>query len=974
MEKNYNWILENQTISFNITSCIDSESGVTYNWTVNDILGSQENNFTLNGSVYGPGIYNVTGYCIDDRNATDSVSFNLEIVHQDDFFMAVLPDTQYYSRDYPYIFSNQTSWVKDMQDNMNIQFLVHEGDMVHVAATTAQWINANTSMSILDGYVNYAVTPGNHDYNNLTTKDTTNYNNYFPIGRYNTTSYWGGSYSPTSNVNTYQLFEFAGEKYLILNLGFCPNDAVLAWANTTLENYTDRNAIMITHGYMQYNLTRLHDGDGGDCSDYGITDGNTGEEQWEKFVKWHDNLKIVLSGHITSITDVFGYLNSTNVGGKEVFQMLADYQTYSYGGSGYLRLLRFSPSEGKVYVQSYSPWLDTMWIDEANYFNFSYEFVEEDTSYPQFNNVVFNITNNSEYNSLTYLANATITNTNGTSGLEFNGINYSSTNLSSVFSSELSELAAGSYPYYWWSYGNGTNNNFNSSETNQYIVLINSSLVLGISGSTPIAYGTTTDVAGSNCPSQLTCSLDKSNAVYGAGNETFNYSTAGNSNYSATYITKDIIINQAASEVNLTLNDSEDNITITQGNTILLNGTLVTGDSSATLELYNNGTLSNSSSLEVSNLTTFNTVGLFNITVYYISSQNYTMSSETYWVNVTQAPDTTYPQFSNYLDNNATLNDSGTGWFNVTIENTNGTVWLNINNTNYTATNLTSNIYNVSVDLDSSGTYNYTWYAYGNGSTNLLNNSQLRYYLINETTPVITPETPVETPITSRGGGGSYILEQNTKEGLKIRTLLSSNRTATTKIKQDKGTGIKEIELKSKNWFSGEIFVVAYNETPDFCSIEYKDDHKVYKVLDFNTTIKDESIDSGRLKIGISKEWIYDNNISEIKFVKCYPEYFIVTSSYENETEDEGIYNIYISGFSAYAILGTMESSKIENIETPKDNTTERIDMEKILLILCSVIILIIVFILVVKHRILLKEKIHSKFFDFEFKFRVGKK
>ena len=197
----------------------------------------------------------------------------------------------------------------------------------------------------------------------------------------------------------------------------------------------------------------------------------------------------------------------------------------------------------------------------------------------------------------------------------------------------------------------------------------------------------------------------------------------------------------------------------------------------------------------------------------------------------------------------------------------------------------------------------------------------------------------------------------------------------TTKIKEDKRTGIKEIELKSKNWLSGAILIVAYNETPDFCSIEYGDEHKVYKVLDFNNTIKSNSIDSGRLKIGIQKNWIYGNNISEIKFVRCYPQYEEMKSSYESETDSEGIYNVYISGFSAYAILGTLAINKNKSTSEEKKWSAEskNYNLDKIFLWILIGVVIIVLILLLVKHRIYLKEKIHSKFFDFEFKFRIGK-
>jgi YD repeat-containing protein len=101
------------------------------------------------------------------------------------------------------------------------------------------------------------------------------------------------------------------------------------------------------------------------------------------------------------------------------------------------------------------------------------------------------------------------------------------------------------------------------------------------------------------------------------------------------------------------------------------------------------------------------------------------------YVTPTGGGDTTYPIFSNYSDNNGTLLNSGIGYFNVTVLNTNGTVWLNINGTNLTATNLTDGIFNVSYNFTQGKVYTYTWWAYGNGTSKNLNNSGLRSYTVN---------------------------------------------------------------------------------------------------------------------------------------------------------------------------------------------------------------------------------------------------
>ena len=113
--------------------------------------------------------------------------------------------------------------------------------------------------------------------------------------------------------------------------------------------------------------------------------------------------------------------------------------------------------------------------------------------------------------------------------------------------------------------------------------------------------------------------------------------------------------------------------------------------------------------------------------------------------------DTIYPLFSTYWDNNATLVNSGTGLFNVTLTNTNGTVWLEINNTNITAINITASVYNASYSFTNNGTYSYKWHSWGNGSSKNYNVSETRSYSVNSdtTAPLITIISPLNTTYVS---------------------------------------------------------------------------------------------------------------------------------------------------------------------------------------------------------------------------------
>ena len=96
----------------------------------------------------------------------------------------------------------------------------------------------------------------------------------------------------------------------------------------------------------------------------------------------------------------------------------------------------------------------------------------------------------------------------------------------------------------------------------------------------------------------------------------------------------------------------------------------------------------------------------------------------------------TYPSFSNYWDDNASLSNSGTGHFNVTVANTNGTVLLEINGQNITAKNLTANMYNATYYFSSSGTYTYRWHSWGNGTYGEHNVSSDQSYTVNSTDTV----------------------------------------------------------------------------------------------------------------------------------------------------------------------------------------------------------------------------------------------
>jgi hypothetical protein len=266
---------------------------------------------------------------------------------QDDFVIVALPDTQKYVLNgaYPEIFTTQTQWIANNVSSMNIVFVTHEGDIVDTWDNQAQWTYANNSMSVLDGVVPYGVSPGNHDMD-TSTRRAPIYNSTFPYTRFD-----GGHYDDEpdwDNNNNYQLISAGGVDLIILQLEYNPRSNVITWADGILKDNPNRIAIITTHAFLNLDGSRLSEGAG----------------IWNTLVQGNDNVCLVLCGHM------HGEARRTDVvNGREVHQLLADYQTRSNGGNGWLRIMRFVPTEDMVYVETYSPSLDQYETDGDSQFS-----------------------------------------------------------------------------------------------------------------------------------------------------------------------------------------------------------------------------------------------------------------------------------------------------------------------------------------------------------------------------------------------------------------------------------------------------------------------------------------------------------------------------------------------------------------------------------------------------------------------------
>jgi hypothetical protein len=222
-------------------------------------------------------------------------------------------------------------------------------------------------MQVLDGKVPYFLVPGNHDYSEggRCTDRTTRLNEYFPVSQFRDSPTFGGTYDkePERLENSYHRFSAGGRDFLVLALEFGPRRDVVRWANQVAAQHKNRAAILITHAYMYFDDTRYDWKKYGakqswNPHGYGVAkatgdDVTDGEELWTELVSRNENFILTLNGHV--LNDGLGRTVSPTPAGRDVHQVLVNFQMRPKGGDGWLRLLEFRSDGKTVQVSDYSP-------------------------------------------------------------------------------------------------------------------------------------------------------------------------------------------------------------------------------------------------------------------------------------------------------------------------------------------------------------------------------------------------------------------------------------------------------------------------------------------------------------------------------------------------------------------------------------------------------------------------------------------
>ncbi len=281
-------------------------------------------------------VWSATTYAAESAPANTS---------ENPFTVVLLPDTQYYCNlangGTPAMYMSQVMWIRERLEQDNIKFVIHLGDIVDTDKQE-QWKIADRAHRVLDDVVPYSMLPGNHDMRDMQTRATLLYNEYFGPKRFQDNSWYGGHLGK-KNDNNYCFFQGGGHKFMVLSLQWDPTDAMLKWAGDVVRAHPNHHVIVATHEYMGRD----------ERSDMG-------EHMWNRFVRRHPNIFLVVSGHIIG----WGHQTSTGDHGNPIHEILTDYQWEPdglnhppLGGDGWLNTMQFVPMEGKIDFRSYSPWL-----------------------------------------------------------------------------------------------------------------------------------------------------------------------------------------------------------------------------------------------------------------------------------------------------------------------------------------------------------------------------------------------------------------------------------------------------------------------------------------------------------------------------------------------------------------------------------------------------------------------------------------
>lgn len=289
-----------------------------------------------------------------------------------EYSMAVVGDTQtvnWYGTEeefdaiYDYI-------VDEYQTTGKMAYCLGLGDITEMGVQEREYLLAQRNFQKMkDAGLPYSIIRGNHD-------DGTRMDYYFPYSGFK--AQFGGSYEG-SVTNTWQVFEADGVDYMILCLDYFPAEAVLDWAKTVVDEHPNHNVILTTHGFLNYNGTVVTS-DSIDAFIKGVDSTYPDNGLWDKLVSQCDNIKLVLSGHLSTSYIVHSTLEREGMSSVEAMLIDPQGMDATLGSTGLVAMFYFGKAtDGKanIQVQYYSTVRKEYYSATSCHFNTSIDLVED---------------------------------------------------------------------------------------------------------------------------------------------------------------------------------------------------------------------------------------------------------------------------------------------------------------------------------------------------------------------------------------------------------------------------------------------------------------------------------------------------------------------------------------------------------------------------------------------------------------------
>ena len=254
-------------------------------------------------------------------------------------------------------------WLVAHKDEKKLRYVMGLGDITD-KDMDEEWTHVLNQLSKLEAAgIPYSLVRGNHD-------SVDKYNQYVTNGTLNYTDTVEGCYKSGDYTNTYTKFTVGETKYMVFVLNYGADDNVLNWAGELIAANPDRRVIITTHCYLYRDGTTLDKGDVCPPDSTGNKSSNNGDEMWDKLIRKHANIFLVLSGHDPCENIVMTQTKGDN--GNTVTQFLIDPQgmdaKYSYN-TGMIALLHFT-EDGRNVAVEYVSGITNQYFKVDNQFEF----------------------------------------------------------------------------------------------------------------------------------------------------------------------------------------------------------------------------------------------------------------------------------------------------------------------------------------------------------------------------------------------------------------------------------------------------------------------------------------------------------------------------------------------------------------------------------------------------------------------------